>query len=222
MLYYSRQTRHQYIVDRYADILTGSVLNIGGGGEKHLLNYCTPRQYVELDISGSPDILFDLDSGHPIPFESNSFDTVICTDVLEHLENFHLILSEILRVSSKNVLISLPNSTDQFRNYLFRKRYISSPHDSKHLRFTKFYGLPLTPPSDRHRWFFSYTEASSFFHNNPLVSLYSITSEDGLIYQPGLSFSNLLRRFLSFLLPKHLFLDLFARSYWICLKKNRS
>lgn len=222
MPYNSRKTRHQYIVDTYSPLLTGCVLNIGGGGQKHLLSYCTPQHYVELDISGTPDILFDLDSGQPIPFANDSFDSVICTDVLEHLENFHFILSEILRVSRTHVIISLPNSTDQFRNYLFRTKYYRSLHDHRHVSFTKFYGLPLTPPSDRHRWFFSYTEASSFFHHNPLAKLYSISSEDGLIYEPGFTVSNLLRRILSLFIPKPIFLDHFARSYWVCLKKNRS
>lgn len=29
-------------------------------------------------------------------------------------------------------------------------------------QFAKFYGLPLEPPPDRHRWFFSYEEAEKF------------------------------------------------------------
>jgi len=46
-----------------------------------------------------------------IPFESNSFDLVSCLEVLEHLpqRDFKKGLSEIQRVSSKYILVSVPN-----------------------------------------------------------------------------------------------------------------
>jgi len=42
-------------------------------------------------------------------YEDNSFDLVICTEVLEHLENPAKALKEIERVSSKYVLLTVPN-----------------------------------------------------------------------------------------------------------------
>ena len=40
---------------------------------------------------------------------SDSFDLVICTEVLEHLSNPHMALHELERVSKDKILISVPN-----------------------------------------------------------------------------------------------------------------
>lgn len=40
--------------------------------------------------------------GHRLPFKSNSFDVVICTEVLEHVENPDIVISQIRRVLKKN------------------------------------------------------------------------------------------------------------------------
>lgn len=43
-----------------------------------------------------------------VPFESEIFDLVICTEVLEHLETPELALEEIYRLSNKYILVSVP------------------------------------------------------------------------------------------------------------------
>ncbi len=42
-------------------------------------------------------------------YKDNSFDLVICTEVLEHLEDPQKALKEVLRISKKFVLLSVPN-----------------------------------------------------------------------------------------------------------------
>jgi 2-polyprenyl-3-methyl-5-hydroxy-6-metoxy-1,4-benzoquinol methylase len=42
-------------------------------------------------------------------FKDNSFDLVVCTEVLEHLDNPKKALEEVLRISKKYVLLSVPN-----------------------------------------------------------------------------------------------------------------
>jgi 2-polyprenyl-3-methyl-5-hydroxy-6-metoxy-1,4-benzoquinol methylase len=44
-----------------------------------------------------------------LPYAENEFDLVICTEVLEHLENPKKALKELIRVSNKYVLLSVPN-----------------------------------------------------------------------------------------------------------------
>lgn len=54
-----------------------------------------------------------------LPFADNSFDLVLLTEVIEHLSNPLLILSEIRRVvkPAGNVIVSTPNSVGLFARY---------------------------------------------------------------------------------------------------------
>ena len=55
-----------------------------------------------------------------MPFEDASFDTVVCSHTLEHIRDFEVALSEIVRVAKKRVIIVLPKQ----REY----RYIADLH----------------------------------------------------------------------------------------------
>lgn len=46
---------------------------------------------------------------YKLPYKSNAFDLVVCTEVLEHLENPKKAYRELIRVSKKYILISVPN-----------------------------------------------------------------------------------------------------------------
>lgn len=46
---------------------------------------------------------------YKLPYRNNSFDLVVATEVLEHLENPKKAYRELLRVSRKYVLLSVPN-----------------------------------------------------------------------------------------------------------------
>jgi len=57
---------------------------------------------------------------HNLPFRDDSFDAVICYEVLEHLpyKDFQKVLPEISRLSKFFVIISLPDITRTYRFYL--------------------------------------------------------------------------------------------------------
>lgn len=46
---------------------------------------------------------------YKLPFKDNSFDLIICTEVLEHLEKPQEALKEIERIGSKYFVLSVPN-----------------------------------------------------------------------------------------------------------------
>ncbi|MDC6469742.1 class I SAM-dependent methyltransferase [Candidatus Pelagibacter sp. Uisw_099_02] len=158
--YKSREGRNAYCIKLIDEFFsdTKTILNLGGGGSRYFKD--TKYKVTEVDQSGDNNITLDLDNVEKIPFESNSFDTVICLDVLEHLENFHLILDEMNRVSEKYIIISLPNCVHAFFEILFDKR---SKNQFENGYYNKFYGLPLNKPSDRHRWFFTISDIENFF-----------------------------------------------------------
>ena len=51
--------------------------------------------FRELDTAST---VFMQGSVYKLPFENNSFDLVICSEVLEHLDNYHAAIEEIYRV----------------------------------------------------------------------------------------------------------------------------
>ena len=98
-----------------------------------------------------------------MPFDDATFDCVVCTETLEHLDNLHAMFGELIRVAKKYVIISLPN------NWVNARKPIGRGKGS----FSK-YGLPAEPPPDRHKWFFSLSEATDFIqqqHHRYAVSL---------------------------------------------------
>jgi ubiquinone/menaquinone biosynthesis C-methylase UbiE len=43
-----------------------------------------------------------------LPFKDNSFDMAVCLEVLEHIENPKLLISELIRIIKKRIIISVP------------------------------------------------------------------------------------------------------------------
>ncbi len=155
-LYTDRETKAKYVWLKYQSILRGRKILDVGAGECHLRQHLDEgASYWGIDLGGHPDQEVDLGHGE-IPFRDNSFDCVLCLDVLEHLERLHQIFDECCRVTCQHLIISLPNPLGILYS---RLRF----GDYRPGQFTKFYGLPLEPPPDRHRWFFSYEEAEKFF-----------------------------------------------------------
>jgi 2-polyprenyl-3-methyl-5-hydroxy-6-metoxy-1,4-benzoquinol methylase len=64
---------------------------------------------IDLGKKLYPKITIKKGDIYELPYKSNSFDLVICTEVLEHLDNPKKAYRELLRVSRKYVLLSVPN-----------------------------------------------------------------------------------------------------------------
>lgn len=72
-----------------------------------------------------PYLTFTQGSIYELPYENNSFDLVICTEVLEHLEEPTRALKEILRVSKEYLIISVPNEPLFMLSNLLRGKNLS-------------------------------------------------------------------------------------------------
>lgn len=145
-----RSERSKYIATRFKDYLLGKVLDVGCD-KAVLKGLIKDIEYIGVDIGGTPDIQINLDKVDRLPFEDGYFNTTVCSDVLEHLDNLHLIFGEIVRVSNRYVIISLPNNWANARKPIGRGTGSFS-----------HYGLPPSRPVDRHKWFFGLSEAINF------------------------------------------------------------
>lgn len=100
----NRYLRMRYIVPEIAKIENARVLDIGCL-DGHFTRYLTGRgnEVFAVDIKdygikrALPEARFVLASGGELPFPDDSFDFVFCSDVVEHIENFEVIVPEIRR-----------------------------------------------------------------------------------------------------------------------------
>ena len=199
--YADRGGRARFIVEQFSWALSEPLLDVGCD-EKYLQQALPERfDYTGLDFSASADVRCDLESNR-LPFATNTFATVVCTDVLEHLENIHRVFAELFTVSSRYLILSLPNCWCDLK-YLM----VSGKGSGK------FYGLPAGRQNDRHRWFFNYSEARAFLIENSRekaesVDLYRYYGPQGWTFRVG-----------RLLLPERRFDDLFVNTLWAVFEK---
>lgn len=72
-----------------------------------------------------PETKYTKASIYDLPYKDNSFDLVLCMEVLEHLDKPDKALSELKRVSSKYVYITVPHEPWFLLSQLFRGRHIA-------------------------------------------------------------------------------------------------
>jgi hypothetical protein len=215
-IYTDRESKARYIYLKYKSILVGNILDVGAD-QCYLKEYLDDNaKYVGVGLySDKVDLKIDLEK-QPLPYKDNSFDVVLCCDVLEHLDNIHEIFDKLCMVSKEYVIISLPNPHSVFWSYLKRGDY----NEYQHL---KFYGLPSEKPEDRHKWFFSTDEAENFIRyraNKNNMEIVQIDVEGSSPPRIGviekLIFNFLFRKYSNFLSNP----NLYTGTLWAVLKKE--
>jgi SAM-dependent methyltransferase len=122
--------------------LKGRMLDVGCGKKQYLQHVPNVRAYVAVDV---PSAMYGahhadvLASVLALPFESATFDSVLCTEVLEHTPDPSLGLQEMARVakSGAKMLLTVPLS----------EQLHEEPND--HCRFTRHW---LSYLLDKNGW----------------------------------------------------------------------
>ena len=106
-------------------------VNIG----KDLIGVDTSVTAITLGKKQFPHLNLKEGSAYKLPFKDNTFDLVLCLEVLEHLEDPLKAFSEVVRVSKKNCIISVPNEP-WFRgaNFIRGKNLIKWGNDIEHIQ----------------------------------------------------------------------------------------
>jgi hypothetical protein len=210
--YQDREARNRWAAALVKGFPGNRILNLGGGGKRHLERHLGPQWQVhELDITGDCDTMLNLDTVDRLPFEDGAFDTCCGLDVLEHLEQFHLVANEMHRVARSTVLISLPNAAVEMP-VIFRN--VRSYNDVlENGVYSKYYGLPVAPPRDRHRWWLTFEDIVRF-------CLWFEEAKSCAIefYVPDDEFS-IKRSLFRLLAGERLYLNFFCSSVWIRIRK---
>jgi len=201
-----RHQRSEFVAQRFTQYLQQRVADIGcfKAPLRSLLKNC---EYIGVDVAGEPDIQLNLDTQDPLPFKDNEFNAVLCIEVLEHLDNLHLIFDELVRISNQYIVVSLPNCWRDAR-----RKIEKGSGDFLH------YGLPMQKPIDRHKWFFNSQQAEEFLvfqankHQLKIAELF-VTEKPSF---------PLLRFFRKLRYPGQKYQNRYSNTVWVVYQKDKS
>ena len=95
---------------------------------------CSP-QAIEMARQMVPGVLFDVGDLREMPYSDDSFDLVMCLEVLEHLPDPHRGLRELKRVTSAHCLVSVPHEPFFRATNFLRGRHVPAwGRDPEHLQ----------------------------------------------------------------------------------------
>lgn len=81
-----------------------------------------------------PNLTIKQGSVYELPYKDDSFDLIVCTEVLEHLGDPKKAIQEMLRVSKKYLIISVPNEPlFMLSNFLRGKNLSRLGNDTEHV-----------------------------------------------------------------------------------------
>ncbi len=200
----ARESRSRFVLERFKQYLQGAILDVGcfEAPLRDLLP--SSVEYTGIDVTGNPDLTVNLETVERLPFDDGQFDCVICIEVLEHLDNLHAMFAELVRVSRKHIIVSLPNCWCAARRPVGRGK-----GDFSH------YGLPIHKPDDRHKWFFSLTEAKTFIEAK--ANEFELTIADMFIAEKPRN--GILRTLRKLRYQGDRYHNRYSRTLWVALEK---
>ncbi len=100
------------------------------------------QEAVVLGNNMHPNLTLKQGDIYQLPYEDNSFDVVLCSEVLEHLEYPEKAMEEIFRVTKKYCIITVPNEPFfRIANFLRGKNILRLGNDIEHIQHWSFVGI---------------------------------------------------------------------------------
>jgi len=100
------------------------------------------KKAIALSKKEYPGLKIRQGSIYELPYKNNSFDLVLCTEVLEHMQSPEKALNELIRVSKKYLLLSVPNEPFFMLAQLLRgKNWSRFGNDIEHINHWTFLGF---------------------------------------------------------------------------------
>ncbi len=129
--YFARKGLYQH-VQQLSPYISGKTLDVGCGQKPYRSIFKNATEYIGMDIEQSGhdhsnediDVFYD---GKTFPFGNETFDSIVCNEVLEHVFNPSEFLSEMHRVLKKGgkVLLTVPFVWDEHEQPYDYARYSS-------------------------------------------------------------------------------------------------
>lgn len=115
-----RQGPNRQLADSILGHTKGTVLDVGCGrglmaqlmmdaGHKVTGIDQSPTVIKHCNISIAPGMFYVVDITKGLPFPDDSFTTVTCLDVLEHMDDPERLVKELIRVAGNIVIVAVPN-----------------------------------------------------------------------------------------------------------------
>lgn len=108
----------------------GLILDLGCGDGAYIQEIINDNFIIGTDINfkilpkvRTTNSLFINVNAEKLPFKNNMFDSILCIDVIEHVENDKKIIKEVSRIIKKNghLVISVPNKNFPFTYDIINK-----------------------------------------------------------------------------------------------------
>lgn len=195
--------RYHFINTRFGAQLRGRILDVGS---RHNTLRDVLKKEAELVDKHNPALPnFDWEL-EPLPFASNSFDTVVCLDTLEHIDALHTALDDLVRVSKQFIIVSLPNCWRSTSREVLCARSRSAS-----------YGLPPEAPHDRHKWYFNSEDIEAFMSYN--AQRLGLQVHSLWFHAPRRKWTHTLLQLAIRALPERYFKNLLVKTVFVCLEK---
>lgn len=142
------------LLNELIKIVPSSILDVGCGegftlarirnaGIKAVLEGVDIRpEAINLGQKLNPELTLRTGNIYQLPYADNSFDAVLCSEVLEHLDDPERALAELRRVIRKYCIISVPNEPlFRIANFLRGKNITRLGNDIEHIQHWSSRGI---------------------------------------------------------------------------------